>query len=150
MVGQQGLRELVNTLVRYYFDAKEDYRMAAARCTDPKVRDELQGACDRREQFQVQLQQEVTRQGIEVSDNGNIGADFKRDWERLRGNLAGHGYEAALNLAAASEQNAIETIELLQQGQLPPTILAMTGRQLGELKQSHTRAITLAAAPVTA
>ena len=150
MIGHEGMRESINKLIRFYFDAKEDYRLAAKRGEDPKIRDELQGMCDRREQFQVQLQQEVTRQGIEVSDNGTMVADFKRDWERVRGNLAGHGYEAALLLAAKSEQHAIDTIVQLQEGQLPPTILAMIGRQLGELKQAHTRAVSLAAAPLSA
>jgi uncharacterized protein (TIGR02284 family) len=150
MIGQEGTRDLINRLVRYYFDAKEDYRLAAKRAMDPKVRDELQGVVDRREQFQVQLQQEVTRQGIEMSDNGTVGADFKRDWERVRGSIAGHGYESALGLAAKSEKHAIDTIEQLQQGTLPPTISAMIGRHLVEIRAAYDRLNTLKSQPITA
>lgn len=151
MMGQEGQREGINKLVRYYFDAKEDYRLAAKRSDDPKLRDELTGLCDRREQFQVQLQQEVTRQGIEMSDNGTLAADFKRDWERVRGSVAGHGFEAALKLACKSEQHAIDTIELLLEGgDLPPTINAMISRQVVELKQAHARCVGLHTPAVTA
>src|ERR1700744_8319 len=113
MYGQGGSRDDINKLIRFYFDAKEDYRLAAGRATEPSVRDELQGLCDRREQFHMQLQDEVTRHGVEMSDNGTAKAGLKGDWERLRGPVAGHKFEAALKLADTSEANAAKTAEAL-------------------------------------
>ena len=139
MFGQGGSRDDINKLIRFYFDSKEDYRLAGNRSTDPVIRDELQGLCDRRQQFHMQLQDEVTKHGVEMSDNGTTMADFKRDWERMRGPLAGHGYEAALKLADASEANASQVAEALLARDLPPTIRMMIERHHTEIRQSRGR-----------
>ncbi|MGN6726848.1 MAG: PA2169 family four-helix-bundle protein [Tepidisphaeraceae bacterium] len=139
MFGQGGSRDDINKLIRFYFDAKEDFRLAASRSPDPAWRDELQGLCDRREQFHLQLQDEVTRHGVEMSDNGTAKADLKRDWERLRGPLAGHKFEAALKLADKSECHAAETAEALLARDLPPTIRMMIERHFGEIRQARAR-----------
>lgn len=137
MLAQHGIRNEINKLVRYYFDAKEDYRLAAKRSKDDPTRcDELGKLCEQREFFHSELQEIETQMDVEQSDNGHVGADFKRDWERLRGSIGGNGLEAALKLAHASDSHAIQQAEHLLEIGLPEPLQSTIRRQLGELRHA--------------
>lgn len=137
MLAQHGIRNEINLLVRYYFDAKEDYRLAAKRSKDDQQRcDELGKLCEQREFFHSELQEIETQMDVEQSDNGHVGADFKRDWERLRGSIAGNGLEAAFKLAHTSDTHAIQQAERLLEIGLPEPLQSTIRRQLGELRQA--------------
>lgn len=139
MFAQGGSREVINKIIRYYYDAKEDYRLAAKRAGKPECRAELDKMVDQREAFHLQLQQEVTRHGIEMSDNGTAAADFKRDWERLRGSVAGHGFDAAMKLADQSDGHALEQIGILAARDLPAELRALLDKQADALRECRTR-----------
>ncbi|HEX8324367.1 MAG TPA: DUF2383 domain-containing protein [Tepidisphaeraceae bacterium] len=139
MFAQGGSRDVINKIIRYYYDAKEDYRLAANRAGADDCRQELEKLVDQREQFHMQLQQEVTRHGIEMSDNGTAAADFKRDWERLRGTVAGHGFDAAMKLADQSDAHALEQIGMLTSRDLPPTLKSMLESHADALRDARTR-----------
>jgi uncharacterized protein (TIGR02284 family) len=111
MFAQDDLGTLVNQLIRHYFDAKEDYRLAASRATQEQVKVQLTECVNEREAFHMALQQLISEADKEMSDNGTMAADLKRDWERLRGSVAGDGFESALNLAHKSDANAAETAQ---------------------------------------
>ncbi|MDB5327170.1 MAG: hypothetical protein JWM57_2739 [Phycisphaerales bacterium] len=139
MWAQGGSRDVINKVIRFYFDAKEDYRLAAKRAGTPECRSELEKLVDQREAFHMQLQQEVTRHGIEMSDNGTAAADFKRDWERLRGSVAGHGFDAALKLADQSDGHALEQIGILTSRDLPADLKGLLDKQSDALREARSR-----------
>lgn len=139
MYAQGGSRDVINKIIRYYFDAKEDFRLAANRAPTDDIRQELERLVDQREKFHMQVQQEVTRHGVEMSDNGTTAADFKRDWERLRGSVAGNGFDAALKLGDQSDGHALEQIGLLVSRDLPAELRAILDRHADELRQTRTR-----------
>ena len=134
MLGQHGIRDEINKLIRFYFDAKEDYRLAAKRATDDDVRNRLDGLCNDRWEFHRELQEAVTKLAVEMSDNGTVSADFKRDWERLRGSIGGHGFDSALQLAAQSDANALQQAERLLHVGLPPSLMTIIERQVPALR----------------
>ncbi len=148
MVGQRQLQEEVNKIIRFYFDAKEDYRLACNRASED-LKPELTGKIDRREQMHMQLQQALTVLSGEASDNGTVLADFKRDWERVRGGVAGHGFESAIKLADQSDAHAIEHITSLMRHTMTDNMRALLQDHLAELNQSQSRVHEmLAAGPV--
>ncbi|MGC4033289.1 MAG: PA2169 family four-helix-bundle protein [Tepidisphaeraceae bacterium] len=139
MYAQGGSRDVINKVIRYYFDAKEDYRLAAKRAPTGEIRQELERLVIDREKFHMQLQHEITRHGVEMSDNGTAAADLKRDWERLRGSIAGHGFDAALKLGDQSDAHALEQIGLLATRDLPAELRAILDRHADELRQTRSR-----------
>lgn len=139
MWAQGGSRDVLNKLIRYYFDAKEDFRLAAKRAADTDCRTELDRLVDEREKFHLQLQQELSRYSVEPSDNGTGAADFKRDWERLRGSVAGHGLDAALKLADQSDAHALEQIGILIARDLPPELRTLLDRHADALRETRVR-----------
>lgn len=139
MWAQGGSRDILNKLIRYYFDAKEDFRLAANRSEDTGCRSELDRLVDEREEFHKQLQQELSRYEVEPSDNGTGMADLKRDWERVRGGVAGHGLEAALKLADQSDAHALEQIGLLVSRDLPGELRTLLDRHSDGLRQARSR-----------
>ncbi|MBC7785663.1 MAG: DUF2383 domain-containing protein [Burkholderiales bacterium] len=140
MIAQEGIRDELNKVVRYYYDAKEDYRLAAKRASDKAQVDLFADLCARRERYHHELQLAETTLGIEMSDNGHVGADFKRDWERVRGAVAGHGLEAALQLAHTSDLHAANQIDAL-------LAFGVTGN-VGTILRSHLQEIRPALAQV--
>ncbi|HEY0009856.1 MAG TPA: PA2169 family four-helix-bundle protein [Tepidisphaeraceae bacterium] len=128
MLGQHGIKDEINKLIRFYFDSKEHFRLAAKRATGEQQA-ELTALCEDREAFHIQLQELVTRMNVEMSDNGSVGADLKRDWERLRGAFGGEGLQSALKLAQESETSAIAQADRILQAGVPD--------QLNRLIQSH-------------
>jgi hypothetical protein len=68
-----------------------------------------------------------------------VGADFKRDWERLRGSFAGDGLEAALRLARNSDAHAVAQAERLLEYGLPERLQSAIRDQHVELKQAVAR-----------
>ena len=139
MWAQGGTRDVLNKIIRFYFDAKEDYRLAAGRATVESVRTELDKMVDDRQAFHMQLQGVMAHYGVEPSDNGTAGADFKRDWERLRGAVAGHGFEHALQFADTSDGSALAEIATLLSRDLPADVREMLERHSDTLRQSRTR-----------
>jgi hypothetical protein len=67
-----------------------------------------------------------------------MGADFKRDWERLRGGVGGHGLDSALQLAAKSDAHAAEQAQRLLQVGLPEKLQSVIQSQLPALQASVT------------
>jgi uncharacterized protein (TIGR02284 family) len=139
MLGQHGLRDEINKLIRFYFDSKEDYRLAAKRATDPQEQALLSKLCTNREHFHLELQDIITKLKVEGSDNGTVMADLKRDWERLRGSIAGHGLEAALKLAQQSETRAMEQAEQLLKVGVPAELSEAIHGQLQEIREARTQ-----------
>ena len=138
MWAQGGSREVLNKIVRYYFDAKEDFRLAAHRA-EGDLRTSLDKLVDEREAFHLELQQELSRYGVEPSDNGTTPADFKRDWERVRGAVAGHGLDHALQLASQSEGHALEQLGILLDRDLPPEIRATLEKHGDALRATRSK-----------
>jgi uncharacterized protein (TIGR02284 family) len=136
MLGQHGIRDEINKLIRFYFDGKEDYRLAAKRATDAEKRNRLEELCGERELFHHELQEAVTRLAVEMSDNGTMTADLKRDWERLRGSVGGDGLDAALQLAARSDAHALLQAERLAEAGLPPTLQTIVERHVTALRKA--------------
>ena len=134
MLAQHGIRDEINKLVRFYFDAKEDYRLAAKRAPDPDLQRTLDHSCRQRERMHMEVQEIETQLNVEMSDNGHVGADFKRDWERLRGTIVGHGLEAAMKLAHASDTHALEQATRLVDVGLPEPLQATIQKHIGELR----------------
>ncbi len=139
MIGQSGIRNEINVLVRYYFDAKEDYRLAGGRAPDKDQKEALFHECQVRERMHKELQEIETAMNVEMSDNGHVSADYKRDWERLRGAVAGNGLEAALKLAHQSDSHAVEQAERLTKAGLPEPLQSTIEKHLGELRQALRR-----------
>ena len=138
MWAQGGSREVLNKIIRYYFDAKEDFRLAAHRA-DGDVRTNLDKLVDEREQFHLQLQQTLSRYGVEPSDNGTTPADFKRDWERVRGAVGGHGLDHALQLANTSEGHALQEIGVLLDRDLPPEVRTLLEQHADAMRATRTK-----------
>ncbi len=136
MLGQTGIRDEINKLVRYYFDAKEDYRLAAGRAPDPDLKDRLDHLCLQRERMHKEIQEIETNLNVEMSDNGHVSADFKRDWERLRGGIAGHGLEAAFELAHLADTRAVEQADRLTAAGLPEPLQATIHKHKAELEEA--------------
>ncbi len=136
MIGQTGITNEINVLVRYYFDGKEDYRLASARAPDKDQKDALAHECQVRERMHQELQEIETTMNVEMSDNGHVSSDYKRDWERLRGSIAGNGLEAALKLAHAADTHAITQAERLVQAGLPEPLQSTIQKHLGELRSA--------------
>ncbi len=139
MIGQDGIRNELNKVVRFYYDSKEDYRLACTRATDPAIRAEMDKECKVRERYHHELQEAETMLGVDMSDNGHVGADFKRDWERVRGAIAGNGLEAAMQLARASDRHAIEQIEALLTVHLTRSLADVLRAHLPHLRDSVAR-----------
>lgn len=136
MLAQHGIRDEINKLVRYYFDAKEDYRLAAKRAPDPDLQEKLDHFCAQRERMHKEVQEIETQLNVEMSDNGHVGADFKRDWERLRGSVVGHGLEAAMKLAHTSDTHALNQASHLTEVGLPEPLQSVLKTHQGELEQA--------------
>jgi hypothetical protein len=136
MLAQHGIRDEINKLVRFYFDAKEDYRLACKRAPDPDLQQKLDHYCRQRERMHKEVQEIETQLNVEMSDNGHVGADFKRDWERLRGSVVGHGLEAAMKLAHTSDTHAIDQATRLVEAGLPEPLQATIQKHVGELRQA--------------
>lgn len=139
MFGQGGSRDVINKIIRFYFDAKEDYRLAAKRAPSEECRSTLDSLVDEREAFHKHLQEAVTHHGIEMSDNGTTAADLKRDWERVRGSVAGNGFEAAMKLADQSDAHALEQIGILTARDLPADLREILDNQSDALRSARTR-----------
>jgi uncharacterized protein (TIGR02284 family) len=137
MLGQHGLRDEINKLIRFYFDAKEDYRLAARRATDEQQGALLSNLCNAREKFHLEQQDIITKLKVEMSDNGTVAADLKRDWEKLRGTVAGNGLEAALKLAHESETRAMEQAEFLLKIGVPAELSEAIHGQLREIRDAR-------------
>ena len=138
MWAQGGSRDILNKIVRYYFDAKEDFRLAAHRSGGDQ-RTELDKLVDEREQFHMQLQESLSRFGVEPSDNGTGAADMKRDWERVRGAVAGHGLDHALQLANQSDGHALQQIGLLLDRDLPPEVKQLLEQHSDAIRAARTK-----------
>jgi uncharacterized protein (TIGR02284 family) len=136
MLAQHGIRDEINKLVRYYFDGKEDYRLAAKRAPDPDLQEKLAHYCSQRERMHKEVQELETQMNVEMSDNGHVGADFKRDWERLRGSVVGHGLEAAMKLAHTSDTHALNQATQLTEVGLPEPLQSTLQKHVGELRQA--------------
>lgn len=149
MFGQRQLQEEINKIIRFLFDAKEDYRLACKRGPDD-LKPELTEKINKREQMHMQLQQALTVLSGESSDNGTVMADFKRDWERVRGAVVGHGFEAALKLADKSDEHAIEHITILLRMTMTDALKALLKNQLHELQSSQGRVAELLSAGAVA
>jgi uncharacterized protein (TIGR02284 family) len=139
MLGQHGLRDEINKLIRFYFDAKEDYRLASRRATDEQQRVALSNLCNAREKFHLELQDIITKLKVEMSDNGTVMADLKRDWEKVRGTLGGNGLEAALKLAHESETRAMEQAEFLLKVGVPAELSEAIHGQLREIREARSQ-----------
>ncbi len=135
MIGQTGINNEINLLVRYYFDGKEDYRLAAKRAPDPQMKEQLDHLCKQRERMHQEIQELETQLDVEMSDNGHVGADLKRDWERLRGSILGHGLESALHLARLSDTHALEQAARLVNPKLDATLVEMIQKHVAELRE---------------
>lgn len=136
MLAQHGIRDEINKLVRYYFDAKEDYRLACQRAPDPDVRKKLDSRCRQRERMHMEIQEIETQLNVEMSDNGHVSADFKREWERLRGSVVGFGLEAAMKLAKTSDTHAREQALRLVEIGLPEPLQSTIRKHITELDES--------------
>lgn len=139
MFGQSGINNEINLLVRYYFDGKEDYRLAAKRSPDPQVKEALDHLCQQRQRMHQEIQEIETQLDVEMSDNGHVGADLKRDWERLRGSVLGHGLESALHLAKLSDTHALEQANRLTRADLPEPLAQTIQKHIGELNEALTQ-----------
>ena len=153
MFAQDDLGTLVNQLIRHYFDAKEDYRLAAGRATDEAIKLQLTERVAEREGFHMALQQLISEAGEEQSDNGTITADFKREWERARGIVATDGLDTAVSLAHKSDASAIavaETILRRTQQDRFSIVIAEQHARLIEARQRDAAASTVVAVAQTA
>lgn len=135
MFGQRQLQEGINRIIRFLFDAKEDYRLACKRGPD-HLKPALTAKIEKRESMHMQLQQALTVLSGEPSDNGTVAADFKRDWERLRGTIARHGFESALRLAEQSDTKAAEQIREMLRLTMTDALRALLKDHLHELTES--------------
>ena len=138
MFGQHPLQEDINKLIRHYFDAKEDYRLACKRAAK-ELQPELTEKINKRESMHMQMQQALTVLSGEPSDNGTVAADFKRDWERLRGTVSGHAFEAALKLAEQSDASALDLAEDLLRRTMTDNLKALIQSHVEELRESQAR-----------
>ena len=136
MLGQNGIREEINKLIRIYFDAKEHYRLAAKRATGDQQA-KLTALVEDREAFHIQMQELITRMNVEMSDNGTVWEDFKRDWERLRGAVAGDGLATALKMAQESDKSAIDQADRLIHAGVPEPLDNLLKRQLDQIKKDQ-------------
>jgi uncharacterized protein (TIGR02284 family) len=137
MIGQTGILDEINKLIRLYFDAKEDYRLAGGRAgDDPKLQERLYHLCQVRERQHKELQEIITQMNVEMSDNGHVGADFKREWERLRGSITGHGLANALQLARKSDVRAVELSRALLNTTIPDPLKSTIATHVQEIESA--------------
>ena len=142
MFAQNEVGTEVNKLISHYFDAKEDYRLAASRSPDEATKTRLDDCVKHREAFHMQLQQMISEAGKEMSDNGTVAADLKRDWERLRGGVTGDGFKTAIDLAQKSDANAIDVIDSLLRHKLRESFDTLLRQQRGRLSADHHAQVT--------